>query len=509
MAEPGTRGSYWKLQRPSLDTYSDTEKAINAPQKKDKNEFRSSGRLLANFCLMSFAFSANHATVVALVGIAGAIKTPAQNGAIQATLYSVYTLASLLFANFFIVKLGSKGTILFGLAMYCLYSGGFLVSHFLTEGSTAHWVVTIGATALSGLGAGGLWTAQASFFSSTAKQHARITGCTIESANAYFSSVFVVFYLGFEVLMRIISSLVNLKKAKMTLYIIYTGVAVGAAFLMSFVRPVQQMDDSVKRVPILQKITAAGKMAVTDPRIMLLAPYNFTFGFASAFLNSYITTQSTYKCETTMNETKSCTSSDPNWANRMLDTQGADIVPPDWIGWFGASLVVSALIFSTACGFVIKHTTVPKLVPMVLGSLFFIAFAMFFVINPGQEGNETMHGKYVYLVPIYVFFGCGRGIWESTMKAVFADFFGGNPATSGAAFANIPLQNGLSGAAGYILFTQVTDPREVGKWLVIVIGVIGIITYIFANQIDKRIQREASANKEESRALITSIGEED
>ena len=47
-----------------------------------------------------------------------------------------YTLSSLLFANLFISELGSKGTIVMGLCMYCFYSGAFLVSHFLTKGST-------------------------------------------------------------------------------------------------------------------------------------------------------------------------------------------------------------------------------------------------------------------------------------------------------------------------------------------------------------------------------------
>ena len=73
---------------------------------------------------------------------------------------------------------------------YCFYSGAFLVSHFLEKGSTLQWVIVLLSTAVSGLGAGGLWTAQASFFSSTAKQHARLTGCSIEQANAFYSSVY-------------------------------------------------------------------------------------------------------------------------------------------------------------------------------------------------------------------------------------------------------------------------------------------------------------------------------
>lgn len=490
--------------------------AINAPP-AEKNDFKSKNALLANFCLMAFAFSANHATVVSLVGVAGAVLSgvPGLNGAIQATLYTVYTLSSLLFANLFISELGSKGTIVMGLCMYCFYSGAFLVSHFLTKGSTLQWVIVLLATAVSGLGAGGLWTAQASFFSSTAKQHARLTGCSIEQANAYFSSVFVVFYLGFEIIMRLISSLVDIKNASavLTLYIIYSAVAVGGAFLMTLVRPVQGSTEAVTRVPMCKKITAAFDISLSDPRVMLLAPYNFTFSIASAFLNAYVTTQSTYTCSTDGSPSKTCTAADDEWkwlnTTHKIDHQGADIVPPSWIGYLGAGLVLSALAFSTISGWIIKNTSLPKAVPMLMGSACFIGFSLFFILNPGQEGNARMHSKYEYLIPLYIIFGCGRGVWESTMKAVFADFFGGDPATSAAAFANIPLQNGFSGAIGFIIFSQIESPRTLGMWLVAGIGVCGIVTYWVANGMTNK-QLKTKGNADEKSGLISgAIAEEE
>jgi hypothetical protein len=455
---------------------------------------------------MAFAFSANHATVVSLVGVAGAVLSdvPGLNGAIQATLYTVYTLSSLLFANVFISSLGSKTTIVMGLCMYCFYSGAFLVSHFLEKGSTLQWIIVLLSTAVSGLGAGGLWTAQASFFSSTAKQHARLTGCSIEQANAFYSSVFVFFYLGFEVIMRLISSFIPIKKpaAVLTLFIIYSGVAVTGAFLMTLVRPVQGSSEAVARVPMCKKITAAFDISLSDPRVMLLAPYNFTFSIASAFLNAYVTTQSTYKCSSDGVSWKSCKKSDDIWSNsnHTIDHQGADIVPPDRIGYLGAVLVASALLFSTGSGFIIKSTSLPKAVPMLMGSACFIGFSLFFILNPGQEGNAHMSGKWEYLLPLYIIFGCGRGVWESTMKAVFADFFGGDPATSAAAFANIPLQNGFSGAIGFIIFSQIESPRTLGMWLVASIGVTGVVTYWVANGIKPK---RTDDNVDEKSTLIT------
>ena len=56
-------------------------------------------------------------------------------------------------------------------------------------------------------------------------------------------------------------------------------------------------------------------------------------------------------------------------------------------------------------------------------------------------------------MPLYVLFGIGRGVFESTSKAVFADFFQGPRATAG--FANSAMQNGLSGSIGFFIFPMI------------------------------------------------------
>ena len=95
------------------------------------------------------------------------------------------------------------------------------------------------------------------------------------------------------------------------------------------------------------------------------------------------------------------------------------------------------------------------------------------------------------------------------MKAVFADFFGGDPATSAAAFANIPLQNGFSGAIGFIIFSQIESPRTLGMWLVAGIGVCGIVTYWVANGMTNK-QLKTKGNADEKSGLISgAIAEEE
>merc|ERR1719499_616487 len=58
-------------------------------------------------------------------------------------------------------------------------------------------------------------------------------------------------------------------------------------------------------------------------------------------------------------------------------------------------------------------------------------------------------GKWGTLLGIYLTMGNGRAVFESTNKAVFADFF---PETQAGAFAFLGVTSGLSGCAGFLVF---------------------------------------------------------
>merc|ERR1719436_1582311 len=54
------------------------------------------------------------------------------------------------------------------------------------------------------------------------------------------------------------------------------------------------------------------------------------------------------------------------------------------------------------------------------------------------------------MIAIYLLQGNGRVVYESTNRAVFADFF---PDTKAGAFAMFGVQSGLSGMIGFLVFT--------------------------------------------------------
>jgi hypothetical protein len=57
---------------------------------------------------------------------------------------------------------------------------------------------------------------------------------------------------------------------------------------------------------------------------------------------------------------------------------------------------------------------------MLAGSVCFALVAAVFLV----ESDDRITTQRPLLFGLYVVIGVGRGVWESTMKAVFADFFG-------------------------------------------------------------------------------------
>ena len=73
--------------------------------------------------------------------------------------------------------------------------------------------------------------------------------------------------------------------------------------------------------------------------------------------------------------------------------------------------------------------------------------------------------------------GVGRGVWESTNKAVIADFF---PTQPGAAFANVIWSSGLASSVGYFMFGQASMTIRAGAKICLFWCVLGFVGYLVA-----------------------------
>ena len=120
---------------------------------------------------MSIAFSINHATVTAMVGLASANLKDLGNLQ-NALLYLFYTFTALLASKSIVGATGAKGGIVAGLGMYMLYVGSFILAD--TVPSIKRPAAIIGGC-LGGIAAGFLWTAQFAYFGENVNLYAEVT----------------------------------------------------------------------------------------------------------------------------------------------------------------------------------------------------------------------------------------------------------------------------------------------------------------------------------------------
>merc|ERR550539_1065061 len=77
------------------------------------------------------------------------------------------------------------------------------------------------------------------------------------------------------------------------------------------------------------------------------------------------------------------------------------------------------------------------------------------------------------MVGLYLIMGNGRAVFESTNKAVFADFF---PDNAAGAFAMFGVQSGLAGMVGFLVFTPLVDIKPVvASTILVAIGAAALL----------------------------------
>lgn len=296
----------------------------------------------------------------------------------------------------------------------CLYVGCFLVASCFQEYKR---LAAFTGAAIGGVGGGFLWTAQGAYFTQVADTHARQSQQNIQESTTYLAGLFAFIYLSEEVLLRTLSTfLLQMGLDWTTIFSVYSTVAVVSTGMMALVKDYPNTDSSsittTTSTTVWYKVTAAVQLLKTDPKMKYMIGLNAVFGFAGAFLNSYVNGEV---------------------VRVALNDQNSKYVGI-LTGWLAAVAAMMSLVFSrlTNKGAVLK-----------VGALCFMGVALPFVIQPDAQQIGWM-----VLVLVYTLQGIGRATFESTLKATFADYFSYEKE---GAFANIILQNGLSSALGYML----------------------------------------------------------
>jgi MFS family permease len=380
-------------------------------------DYASAHRTTWNFTLMSILFSANHGCVVSCLALATA-RLGSTGASQSGILYLSYTASALLGATYVTKRVGSRKSLFYGMALYCIYVGCFLIATIASSQGGKRAAAYTGAV-IGGIGAGFLWTAQGSYFGSAAEEHARQLNQPVETSTAHLAGIFAFYYLAEEVALRLLSSfLLSTGIASWeVIFCIYTFVSVISIIPMPFLKDyhINYANDSDESASsIFKKATVAVRLLVNDKKMKWMVGLNAVFGFTAAFLGSFV--------------------------NGEVVPTALDDPDSKYIGvltsWVSGVAAVMSLLFAKIAPRTGKGPI------LIAGAICFFCVVFPFLIEPNPS-------KYSWglLIFIYTMHGCGRATFEGTLKATFADFF---PYEKEGAFANIILQNGLSGAIGYM-----------------------------------------------------------
>lgn len=369
-------------------------------------------RIVRNFCWMAILFSANHGTIVTCLSLATARLGTV--GALQSgILYLFYTLSAVLGATYVVEKIGGRNGMIVGMTLYCAYVACFFGA---TSFPSMESAVAITGAAFGGIGAGILWVAQGAYFAQAAKRYASAMAQELSESTAYLAGIFAFTYLSFEVLLRALSSVLASFLGWRSIFGVYTTIAMVTTISMTTVINYPNADDAISgSISVYHKVTAALQLLGKDPKMKYMIGLNTTFGFAGAFLNSYVNGQVI--------------------AVALHDSDS------HFIGIFSSWMALVAALIS------LVTTKIPKKGPVLIAG----AMSFFFVAFPFLVWPDATMWNIQGLVLVYTLQGIGRATFESTLKATFADYF---PSDSVGAFSNIILQNGLSGAIGYIMTSR-------------------------------------------------------
>mmetsp|Transcript_23478 Transcript_23478/g.35647 ORF Transcript_23478/g.35647 Transcript_23478/m.35647 type:complete len:478 (+) Transcript_23478:131-1564(+) len=363
-------------------------------------------RTLSNFFIMAVLFSANHGTVVSCLSLA--TSRLGEVGAWQSgLLYVFYTISGVFGGSYIVKTLGGRNGMILGMILYLFYVGCFLAA---TLFPNLEQIIAFVGAAFGGIGAGFLWIAQGNYFTEAAKRHAADLAQDVSDSTSYLAGIFGFIYLAFEVLLRLSSSVLITFLDWRAIFALYTGIAFATTVGMTFVISYPKEEDATS---VLNQATATIQLLIKDSKMKYMIGMNAVFGFAVAFLNSYINGEVL--------------------AVALKDSESR------FVGIFSSWTALVAALVSLMTSF----SSTRGSISIVSGILCFSLISFSFLIFPDST-TWNIWG----LIVIYTLQGIGRATFESTLKATFATYFAEH---STGAFGNIILQNGLASAIGYIL----------------------------------------------------------
>lgn len=400
-----------------------------------------------NWHFVSAIFGINHGCATAPLIFATTLLDKRVGYEGSALLYVFTCLGSLFVSVPLVSWLGQRLGLFLGMSLYCLYVGSFAVAAALPVGSALQWALFLPGSCMGGIAASLLWTAQGGLIDRhatnllVARAAPGAAGEGRQQATAALSSCFAVYYLLLEVACKLAASLaLQHGCAPGAIFLVCLGLATVSAWASLHMREMLASPGAADAVsvPVVMVSRCAGIVGKllkaaglwTDPALWLLSFTNLAFGFSAAFMNGYVN----------LTYTKS-----------QLGTE--------WVGYYASTTALTGALVSYIFGALAQRLGT-KCPFIFIGSLCFLAIPAL-VLFVGLDG-----WGYWLVVP-YLLQGCGRGVFESINKGVFADFFPGDRAEG--AFANVMMQTTLSFAVCFF-FSSVLERSTLATIILVLAG---------------------------------------
>jgi MFS family permease len=370
-------------------------------------------QIVHNFYLMTAFFSTNHGCMVSCLSLA--TSRLGSIGSVQSGVLSLsYVASSICGATYVVKRLGGRNAMILGMILYCTYAGCFLVATALPEFAT---LAAISGAVIGGFGAGFLWTAQGAYMSKAASEYAQESSMELKECANRLAGGFAFLYLTLEVVLRLIPTILAEFLSWKSIFAVNTSIAVLSTIGMLLVKDYGKDAAESPPMSIFYKVTATFQLLFQDPKMKYMIGLNAAFGVTSAFQTSYVN-----------GEVLKAALHDQNSL---------------YVGLFSSWVALCAAIMSLLLPKILSNEAT-----MTSGTLCYLFLVLPFMIQPNPS-RWTPTG----LIMVYTLLGIGRATFESTLKAIFIEFFPSEPA---GAFGNIILQSGLSSSLGYFLTFRIS-----------------------------------------------------
>jgi len=306
-------------------------------------------------------------------------------------------------------KYGARDSILLGMSLACFYMASFWLARTFPEFELT--ILLLGA-GIGGIGAGFLWTAYGEYLKEAARCHSNGSAQSFEECTASFARIFAFIFLITEVIIRGISTVMVEFTSWRTVFGLYSLIASISTWGMVLVDDYGEEYRTESLTTIRYQLTAAIRLFVVSRKMKYMIGMVASFGLTSAFVNAYL------NCEV---------------VRLALGDDNST-----YVGILSAWISLVAAITS-----LLLKRVQDRGVIVICGAISFFFVAFPFLIQP-DASRWNIFG----ILIIYTLQGIGRATFESTLKAIFVDYF---PAETAGAFSNISLHFGLSNAVGNVI----------------------------------------------------------